>query len=207
MILRGKIGSLSTAVLACVALGGCIGGTKEISANTAHDKSIRKIDGSIAVREGASVRNVKVIDGDIDIDDAAYVKNVSVTDGNARLGKKVIVNGNLKLTDGEAVAGRGTQVTGSVYARHGKLELDGVSVAGNIELFCTDATVSGSTIEGDILIEEKWLWKKCEDVKTLEIGADTEVTTVRVAVPRLNLRVHRSARIGKLIGPEPEYFE
>lgn len=198
----------ATVFTTCLLVSACVGfSNEEVPANTAHDKTIRKINGSITVREGASVKNISVNDGGVDIDDAAYVKNVKVTDGNLTAGKKVIVNGDLKVTDGNTTIGKGSKITGNVYSRFGHLRLDGVTVEGDIELFCSDATISGSTIKGDIRLEQRLLWKKCEEVKQVDIGAGSQLKSLLVAVPEIKLRVHRQANIVKLVGPEPEYYD
>jgi predicted acyltransferase (DUF342 family) len=131
-----------------------------------------KLNGSIDVPAGGTVRDVKTVNGSINVEDNGTIGSAGTVNGNISLGSNVTatslstVNGSIELgkaahateahtVNGEVTLAAGADLTGRLANTNGKISVTGAHVGGGIKTAAGDISITGpSLVEGGIEVQD-----------------------------------------------------
>lgn len=159
------------------------------------------IDRSIVVAEGERHGAIRVIDGSIEIARGGHADSVRMIDGDVRLSEESSVERRVRITDGVLTMLPGASIGGGLIAHHADLDLDGATIRGNVEIFCTGGRIENTRIEGELRVRETALWHvECEPIKDLVVGPGTEIDRLSIESSDVEVVVSKQAKIGEVSG-------
>lgn len=188
---------------------GCamIAGGYRIPDGATHARNYSSVAGDIDVGRGASVRDIDTVAGDIEIGEGTRVNSLDSVAGDIRLAEKVTVEKSIESVAGDIVIGKGCTVGGGVESVAGDIRIEGSVVKGNIVIRAGDLDLEDSRIAGVIRVKHS---KDSDDHGTprITIGPGSETGDILVDErATVRLRIHRSAKVGKITGAEAEYYD
>lgn len=170
-------------------------------------KSLQTVNGGIELGDGSRAATVETVNGDIKLGARARVDDAETVNGSITAGAGLFVKDDLETVNGDIRIGASADIGGDVSTVNGAIVLDKAIVKGEISIVSGSVdTGSGSKI-GSIRVEESngdRNGKKRKPVVT--IGANTVVDSV-IFERDGELRVHRSAKLGKVSGVQAMPFD
>ncbi len=191
--------------------------------------TLETVNGSITIESGASAKAVEVVNGSISVGDGAKVGSIESVNGGIRIGKQALiesaetVNGAISIGSASIIQGDATTVNGSLrMAAQSQVKGDAQTVNGDItleksrvggRLITTRGDIlvgAASQVDGGILVEKPavgWFNWKAESITRMEIGPGAIVNGTLKFEREVDLWVHKSAKIGEVIGAKIQLFE
>jgi cytoskeletal protein CcmA (bactofilin family) len=164
------------------------------------------VAGNVEVGRSARIGNAKTVSGNIEIGESSRTGSLSSVAGRIRVGADSKVGGSIHTVAGDIEIARGCTITGDVGTVAGRITLRASEVKGGVTLTGGKLAVSGSRISGTLRIEHAD--NPEAEAAEVTIGADSAVAQVVVEKEaRVHLRIHRTAKVGKIKGAEPEYYD
>jgi hypothetical protein len=158
--------------------------------------------------EIAGARAVRAVRGDVALADGAFAKGLAIVHGSIKAGEQVTISGDVRVLEGKASMQRGSHITGSLTAVYGDIDLAGVRVDSDVQIFCSRLRIAGGEIAGEIKVERRWMSRvKCDAPSELWVGAGAQIHSLVALDPNTRLRIHRTAYIGEIHGVTPVYFD
>jgi hypothetical protein len=158
--------------------------------------------------EIAGARAVRAVRGDVALANGAFATGLAIVHGSIEAGEQVTINGDVRILEGRASMQRGSHITGSLTAVYGDIELAGVRVDSDVQIFCSRLTIAGGQVAGEIKVERRWMSRvKCNAPNELTVGPGAQVHSLVALDPNTRLRIHRTAHIGEIHGVAPIYFD
>lgn len=199
--------SLSPALLF---VSGCamIAGGYRVPDGTSHDRNYSSVAGDIDIGRRAAVRNVDTVAGDIEIGDGTHVASVDSVAGDVRLGEHVTVDKSVETVAGDIEIGAGCTIGGSVESVAGDISIMNSVVKGDVIARAGDLETERSRIGG--VLRVKHVKDKDADLHPprITVGPGMEVTEIIVDErTTVRLKIHRSAKVGKVTGATAEYYD
>lgn len=164
--------------------------------------TLSTVNGSIRIEDGVSADSAETVNGSITVGDNAQVGGLETVNGGVRLGSQVSVGEGVETVNGSVTLNRGSRVGGTVETVNGAIRLDQAEV-GRIETVNGDIDVGAdSVVHNGILVEKTHGWNLFgrSRVPRVTIGANARVDGELVFKREVELLVHPSATIGKVIG-------
>ena len=173
----------------------------ETGANTG---DIETVNGSVHLESGVSVGDAETVNGSIKADGKLKAKSLETVNGSIRLGEQSRVGG-IETVNGSVFADRGSDIARDVETVNGAIGLVDTDVHGGIATVNGDITVGiGSHVRGGITVEKpnsNWVPVSMKQRKLrIVIGPDAVVEGPMLFKREVTLYVHKSARIGQVIG-------
>ncbi len=151
------------------------------------------IDRSIVIPQGTNAKVVRVIDGSIEIETDGSAESLRVIDGNITMRAHSSVTKDVKLTDGILDLSHAS-IERNVVAHHADIQLDGVKIGGDVELYCTSGEMKATTINGELKIRKRALWYVgCGEAKTLIIGPGTRIGKLNIQDSSVDVQISDAA--------------
>jgi hypothetical protein len=158
--------------------------------------------------EIAGAHAVRAVRGNVALADGAFAKGLAIVHGSIAAGEQVTISGDVRVLEGKASMQRGSHITGSLTAVYGDIELAGVRVDSDVQVFCSRLNIAGGEIAGEIKVERRWMARvKCDTPNELTVGPHAQIHSLVALDPHTRLRVHRTASIGQIHGVVPVYFD
>lgn len=195
-----------------------------------HDHgSISRVNRSISVEDGGKAGHLDTVNGSIRVGENATVESVETVNGGVRMGRGAhaesieTVNGGIDLAadatvarDVEAVNGsieleRGAEVVGDVENVNGAIDVRAARVGGRISTVQGDIRVlDGARVDGGILVEKPggWFnWGSSQNRPPRIVIGENAVVGGELRFEReVELHVHASAKIGKVVGASAKTY-
>lgn len=195
---------------ASLALSGCaaIAGGYRIPNDAAPARSYSSIAGDIEVGLRASVRNVDTVAGDIRIGEGSRVASIDSVAGDVHLARNVSVDKSVETVAGDINIEAGCTIGGGIESVAGDMRIESSLVKGDVTLRAGDLELDRSRIGGVVRVKHVRDKDAEKNPPRITIGPESAVTEIVVderAVARL--RIHRSARVGKVSGATAEYYD
>lgn len=169
----------------------------------AGDKSYRVIDGNLDVESGYRIRGAKVIDGNLYLHENSVVSgSVRVIDGNMRMRGGARVGGGVQVVDGDLHAEEGSIISGDFEMQHGTLDLRGLTIEGDVEIYCTGGNLFSTRIGGVFRIRKRALWyPECAAGRNVTIHPGSEVGKLVIETEEVTVRLEEGAVIHEIVRP------
>ena len=168
------------------------------------------VNGSIQVEREARVDSASTVNGSIRIDDGAQLGSAETVNGSITIAESVVVSGAAETVNGALSIGRASRVEGMASTVNGRIELTAAEVNGGIETVNGDITVGdGSTVRGGIKIEKPnrgWFSWGEEKKPRVVIGANAVVEGELVFEREVELFVHETAKVGRIVGAQAQRY-
>lgn len=168
------------------------------------------VNGSIRVADGVETGDIETVNGSIKIGDAARTGSISTVNGGVRLGGEVMARGNVETVNGSIFSDHRSQIEGSVETVNGGIGLVETRLAGDIRTVNGDVTVGvGSVVSGGIQIKKPSFSLSLTPSRKprVIIGPNAVVQGALQFEREVVLYVHRSAKIGSVVGAVPVAFD
>lgn len=196
---------LSSALLL---LSGCamIAGGYRVPEGSTQARSYSSVAGDVDVGRRARVRNIDTVAGDIDIGEGGKVASIDSVAGDVRLAGKVTVEGSIETVAGDIDIEAGCTVGGGIDTVAGDIRIVESLVKGDVTTRHGDLELTRSRIEGVVRVKRARTDEN--DILRINIGAGSEAREIIVEERALvRLKIHRSAKVGKITGAEAEYYD
>lgn len=171
---------------------------------------LETVNGSIRVLDDVQTGNIETVNGSVKIGERARTGRISTVNGGIRLGTGVTAAGKVETVNGSIFSDRSSQIQGGVETVNGGIGLVQTRLSGDITTVNGDVTVGiGSVVEGGIQIHKPNFSLSLTPARKprVIIGPNAEVTGSLEFERDVVLYVHRTARIGPVMGAEPVRFD
>jgi DUF4097 and DUF4098 domain-containing protein YvlB len=150
-----------------------------------------KVNGSVSVPAGQTVRSASTVNGSIEVGDKAHLGSAETVNGSVTLGVESTAS-DVDTVNGAIRLGSGAQVSGNVEAVNGKLSVGSAAFVGG----------RLANVNGTIVIEKAHIKGKIETVNgDLTVGAGALVDGgIHYTKPKMSWNMGRAPRV--VIGPE-----
>lgn len=177
-----------------------------IADGSEQDRGYTSVSGNVEVGRSARIGNAKTVSGNIEIGEQSRVGSLSSVSGRIRVGANTQVGGSIRTVAGEIKIAQGSTITGGVGTIAGRITVNQSVVKGEITLTTGKLTLEGSRVSGTLRIERPDNHETNE--AEVDIGANSEIGKVIVEEgARVDLRIHRSAKVGTITGAAAEYYD
>lgn len=170
------------------------------------ERGYTSVAGNVEVGKSARIGNAKTVSGNIEIGERSRVGSLSSVAGRIRVGGDGQVGGSIKTVAGDIEIASGCTITGDVGTVAGRVTITDSVVKGNVTMNSGQLSLNHSKILNTLRLERT----DDEDAKAAEvtIGAGSEVGKVVVEKGgRVQLRIHRTAKVGPIAGAVAEYYD
>ena len=167
-----------------------------------HYRDLETVNGSISVRTGAVADDVETVNGSINLEDEAQVHSASTVNGSINGGERLRIEDGLETVNGSIRVDFNSRVGKDIETVNGGITLKQSEVGGQIRTVQGDITVGAkSMVRGGIWIEKpKGMgWGKRRTPRVV-IGPDASVEGVLQFDREVELFVHPTAKLGKVVG-------
>lgn len=170
-------------------------------------RSYRTVAGSVHVGRDAAINDAKTVAGEIRVAAGATTRSLGTVAGEIRIGERANIDGNVATVAGGIRIGEGSHVSGGVSSIAGDIELNGCHIAGPVSIKKGSLQSRGVTrISAGIVVHHADTPDN-RNATRVDIGSGADVASVEVeADTKVELRISREARVGKITGVEPTYY-
>jgi len=176
-------------------------------------EDLKSVNGSIHIGNSAEVKTAKTVNGSVELGDDGRAGELETVNGQVSIGARGVVSGDAGTVNGKVVVGDSASVRGTVRSVNGELRLMPRAQVGRLNTVLGDITLQdNSQVAGDIRMERPKNWGEPSSnwpsrKPKVTIGAGAQVHGEMVFEHPVTLRVHSTARIGKVTGAEVERFQ
>lgn len=168
------------------------------------------VNGSIRIGENASVRTAETVNGSVRLGRGSHADAVETVNGAVTLSENVTVARDVETVNGSIELERGAEVVGGLANVNGAIDVRAAHVGGRIETVAGDIRIlDGARIDGGLLVEEpsggNFNWKQNRPPRIV-IGENAVVGGELRFDREVELHVHSTAKIGKVVGAEPKRY-
>jgi DUF4097 and DUF4098 domain-containing protein YvlB len=170
------------------------------------------VNGGISIDERAHAGTLSTVNGGIDVDDYATIRDATTVNGGIEVGQHVTVDGDLTTVNGGISVDFLSKVAGDVATVNGGIIVRQSDVTGRVRLVNGDITIGAkSHIHGGILVEKnngvQWSWgNRKPKVPRIIIGPNAIVDGELRFERDVELYVHTTAKVGRIIGAKPQAY-
>lgn len=173
--------------------------------------SLSTVNGSIRVEKGAQVDSAKTVNGSVTIEDQAQVGSLQTVNGAIRIGREVVVDGDIAAVNGSINAGPGSRISGNLENVNGSMNLEQVEIGGDMITVNGRLTLARDVhLAGGITVRKpggiRWFGWGARTPARITIGPGSSVDGPLRFEQEVELYVHDSARIGPVTGAEVVRF-
>jgi hypothetical protein len=171
-----------------------------------HAGDLHSVNGSIEAGNHAVVAVVKTVNGSVRLGDDCRAKSLSTVNGTVNVGKRTIVDGDAMSVNGRISLFEDTVVRGTVKnINDGIVVGPRAHVGGKIVSSNSDiALQEDSRVDGGIRVKEEH--SNMNRRPLITIGPGAKVDGELVFERDVELRVHTTAKIGKVTGASVESY-
>ena len=182
-----------------------VNGSIRVGANSVVG-DLETVNGSVFLGDDSRGEDLETVNGDIHVGDNVRIDSAETVNGDIVAGVELRCSGDLETVNGDIRLGRGADVDESVVTVNGRILLDGARVRGALEIVSGEIETGRGSKIGAITVHEARGSKTSKGKPRVTVGADNVVGPI-VFEQAGELRVHRSARVGRISGVEPVYFD
>lgn len=170
--------------------------------------AFRSVNGSARIGSRSVVPDVTLVNGSLTVGDDTRTGDLGTVNGSISLGERTTVSGDAATVNGSIGIAAGSVVSGSVSAVNGKITLDGVTVEGDVENVNQGMELTGAThVKGGLTVSEAGNMNFPKRPPVVTIGAGVRIDGDLVFKREVELRLHRDAEVGEIVGAEPVWIE
>jgi len=171
------------------------------------------VNGGVTIGAGAHVGSASTVNGSIEAGDALVADSINTVNGGIRVGSHAQISGDMETVNGGIFVDRGGRIGKGVGTVNGAIGLVDTEVAGDVETVSGDITIGvGSQVRGALRVRKpnaSWLPINFGNKRKprIIIGPNAAVDGELVFERDVTLYVHKSARIGKVVGATPIAYD
>lgn len=174
-----------------------------ITAESGHSYGdLDTVNGGISLQKGAIAGGVETVNGGISAEDDVQVESLETVNGGIRAGERLKVARGVETVNGGIHVDFNSHIGGDVSTVNGGITVRQTEVDGKLSTVNGDITVGArSHVHGGIRVEKQHgiSWGK-RRVPRIVIGPNAVVDGELVFEREVELFVHASAKIGKVVG-------
>jgi hypothetical protein len=172
--------------------------------SAARNKSYRLIDGNLDVERGQEIRSARVIDGNLYLhEDSVVSGSVQVIDGDVLMRSGSRIGGGLEVIDGSLDAEEGSVIGGDLELQHGTLDLRGLTIEGDVEIYCSGGNLFSTRVEGVFRIRREVLWhSECASGRNVTIHPGSEIRKLVMETEDVTVRLEEGAVVHETVRSE-----
>lgn len=175
---------------------------------TVTEGTFRSVNGSARIGARSQVPSVTLVNGPITVGADSRTGSLATVNGDISVGENTVVGDDIESVNGAVALAQGARVDGNVTTVNGRIELDGATVVGNLENVNGGMSLSGTAVvDGDLRVLEPRGVSTSDTVPVVTIGAEARVTGTLTFEREVELRLHRDAEVGEIVGATPEFSD
>lgn len=230
--MRYRTSQAITAVCAALLLGACTGsvnapieipdGTQNASAaktvngvirigndvSVTHGGDFRSVNGAATVGARSTVPGITLVNGSIRVGEDSRTGELATVNGSISVGPRTQVADGISTVNGAVLLSEDAEVVGGVTAVNGRITLAGATVVGDVGNANGGVQLLGpAVIDGNLTIRRPRGISPSDKPPLIVIGEQARVTGTLTFEREVDLRVHRDAQVGEIVGATPEWLE
>ena len=161
------------------------------------------VNKSIHLGDNVITGDIDSINGAIRIGNNSFVQSVESVNGSIKLGNDVTVERSVDAVNGAITLQPGCEVGGNIENVNGGIKMENTRVAGDVETFNGQLRIlNGSEVSGNVVVRKSngWSINKRRKPVRVEIGQDVVVHGDLIFESAVELKLHDTAKVGKIIG-------
>ena len=163
------------------------------------------VNGSIRVGENATIQSAETVNGGVRMGRGAHADSIETVNGGVDLAEDTTVARDVEAVNGSIELMRGAEVVGDLENVNGAIDVRAARVGGRISTVSGDIrVVEGARVDGGILVEKPsgWFnWNSSQNRPPRIVIGENAVVGGELRFEReVELHVHQSAKIGKVVG-------
>lgn len=167
--------------------------------------AIETVNGAIRVAAGARIESASTVNGSVGISDNVHSLSLNTVNGSIKVGKTVIVDGEISTVNGRITVGDGTSVAQDVSNVNGRIEISGAEVGGDVTTVSGDILiVENAVVKGDLRVKKSggWRWRSMfpGSKPRIVIGPGSSVVGVIDLEREVELFISDTATVGGVTG-------
>lgn len=180
--------------------GETVNGAIDVGAN-ARTGDLETVNGAIDIDNGAQTGELETVNGAIDVGDNAVIKSAEAVNGAIDIGVGSRVLQHIETVNGAIEIAARSEVLGEVENVNGTIRIEQAHVVGRVSTATGDITLLGARLDNGLLVEKQgWSLFNFSRKPVIKIGAGSVVNGTLEFRREVELFVHPTARIGKVIG-------
>jgi DUF4097 and DUF4098 domain-containing protein YvlB len=167
--------------------------------------SYSTLNKSITIGDNAMAGSIDSVNGSIRIGANSFVDSIESVNGSIKLASDVTVEDSIEAVNGAITLESGCEVGERIESVNGAIRMENTRVAGDVETVNGALRImDGSEISGNVLVRKpnSWGFNHRQKPVKVEIGENVVVHGNLVFEHAVELKLHKTARIGQIIGDE-----
>ncbi len=165
------------------------------------------VNGTIRVGSRSRAGRIESVNGGIHIASGAEVAGIQAVNGSIELEHDALVKGDVDSVNGEIHGAAGSRIGGSIKTVNGGIDLDRMTVEGDLTTYQGRIKLTGTEVHGDVHVRKSrggWSWFGRDKATSVVIGPGTVVHGDLHFEKRVHLDIAESAQIGAIHGDDVE---
>lgn len=178
-----------------------------------HYGDLSTVNGSIRVEQGAQAGELDTVNGSVTLGEKVQITSVNTVNGSIKAGRHTKIKGDANTVNGSVRLGFNSSVGGDVGTANGSILVQQTDVAGRVHTANGDITIGAlSHVHGGIRVEKPTRtffgihWGNKPKTPRIVIGPNATVDGELRFDREVELFVHTTAKIGKVIGSSPKAY-
>ena len=163
------------------------------------------VNKSIHVDDNSSTGDIDSVNGSIRVGANSVVKSVESVNGSIKVGTDVRVENGVESINGSVTLESGSEVGANIGTINGGIRLQNTSVSGDVETINGGIRLlEGTEVVGNVAVRKpnNWGFNKRNKPVKVEIGENVQVHGDLIFEHAVELKLHKSATVGEIIGDE-----
>lgn len=192
-----KIGDGETASGASTVNGSITVGSDAVVTGT-----VSTVNGTIRIGENSRVEDAETVNGSLRVSDGVQSQDLSSVNGAINVGTGVTVDGEISVVNGKINLKSGTTVSRDVSNVNGEIKLSGAEISGNLSTVNGDVLLQDKAlIKGNLTVEKPSGWNNNNSRKPkVIIGPGSRVGGSIILEQEVELYISTSAEVGGVTG-------
>ena len=169
--------------------------------------SYSTVNKSIKIGDNVTTGEVDSVNGSIRIGSNSFAESVDSVNGSIKLGNDFAVAKSVDAVNGAITLQSGCEVGGDVETVNGGIRMESTRVAGDVETVNGQLRIlKGSEVSGNVVVRKSkgWSFNKQRKPVHVEIGENVVVHGNLIFESPVELKLHKTAKVGEIIGEEVE---
>ncbi|MGB5332086.1 MAG: hypothetical protein WBM80_00845 [Woeseiaceae bacterium] len=181
-----------------------VNGSITVGENAVVTGTVKTVNGTIRVDEGASIEAASTVNGGVRLSDKVKSESLNTVNGSIKVGENAAVDGEIQAVNGRITVDAGSTIKDGVSNVNGQIELTGTEVGADLKTVNGDITLEGeSVVKGDLIVEKNsgWGWGKSKSRKPrIIIGPGSRIEGKIILKREVELFISDTAEVGGVEG-------
>ena len=180
-----------------------VNGSITVGSDAVVTGTVSTVNGTIRIGDNARVEDAETVNGSLRVSDGAQSQDLSSVNGAVHVGTGVTVDGEISVVNGKINLESGTTVSRDVSNVNGEIKLSGAEVSGNLTTVNGDVLLQDKALlKGDLVVEKPSGWNNNSSSRKSKviIGPGSRVGGSIILEQEVELYISTSAEVGGVSG-------